>query len=241
MVNKVIQTQKELQNHLNEQLDFLKVSAELYDNGSINLAKQMASAIRVLLHDTKKSHSLLGLLQLKNQKFLSTATKVPNVAKNQQLVGSYIGLMGIFVGGGVTRYEPYLDELPSDITGSVDFDTYWSETIFIDGAKNNYSRKDIVLSVANQDGGSHVAPKLDQKYARLSRQNSLGWVADDGSGNWVSVDKAELCAVRQIAHELLRTLVSNYPVQKKLANKSNGIKFSGAIIIGYKPDEEVKK
>jgi len=241
MGNKIIQTTEELQSHLNEQLEFLKTSAESYDDGFIGEAKRMATTIRVLLHDTSASLSLLGQLHLKNGKFFSTSVKEPQVGANQQKIGSYAGLIGIFVGKGVNGYVPYLDEIPSDITGYVDFDHYWNETIFVDNQGNNHSRKDIVLSVANQDGGSHVDPKLDEKYAKLSRQNSLGWMAGDDKGNWVPVKGAELAAIRQITHELLRTLVPTYPQQKKLS-KGDGLIVGGAgIILEFSPSPKIGK
>ena len=39
---------------------------------------------------------------------------------------------------------------------------------------NKFSRKNLILNVADTDGGTHVDPELDEKYMAFSRKNSLG-------------------------------------------------------------------
>lgn len=69
-------TQEELAKHLAEQIGFLQSSAKLYDLGNETEAKRMAVTLRVLLHDTKTSSSLLGQMHLKKKmQFVSTARK----------------------------------------------------------------------------------------------------------------------------------------------------------------------
>ncbi|MDD5639402.1 MAG: SEC-C metal-binding domain-containing protein [Candidatus Pacebacteria bacterium] len=221
------QSSDDLKKQLLDQIEFLKTSANAYDNGLKEEAKRMATTIRVLLHDTTKSHSLLGQMNLKNRKFLSTASKTISIGPNQQQVGSYAGLIGIYLGSGANGFVPNFESMPKEtITGYVDFNHYWNEIIFIDKEKNNHSRKDVILSVANKDGGAHVAPGLDEKYAKLSRQNSLGWMSSNDK-KWLPVSGAELAAVRQIAYEILRSLDPNYPIIKELPIKGNGIIVGG--------------
>lgn len=62
MSAKVPLTPEELQAHLAEQLGFLERSADAFDNGYEDEAKRMATAIRVLVHDTNQSISLLKQL-----------------------------------------------------------------------------------------------------------------------------------------------------------------------------------
>jgi hypothetical protein len=66
-MTKIQQTQEELEAHLSEQLHFLEVSAESFDNGDDSEARRMAVHIRTLLHDTSNSQSLLKLLGLKGK------------------------------------------------------------------------------------------------------------------------------------------------------------------------------
>ena len=72
--------------------------------------------------------------------------------------------------------------------------------IFVDQRKNESSRKDLILAVANKDGGVHGDSVLDEKYANLSRRNTLGWRFSNVKGD-VPLEGLEKVAIRQIAHE----------------------------------------
>ena len=68
-MTKYVQTRDELLDHLKDQIAFMKQSTNSYDNGWEDEAKRLAVAIRLLLHDTPKSTSLLTLLDKKNINF----------------------------------------------------------------------------------------------------------------------------------------------------------------------------
>lgn len=228
---KIPQTKQELLTHLQEQLDFLKISADGYDAGITSEAKRMAVTLRVLLHDHGNSHSLLGQLGMKNRKFFDTSVREP---KNYKRIGSYVGL--VLINTPIDKemfqpaYIPFLDEAVPGESRYTEFDTYWNETICIDGDNNEYSREDMVRTVADQDGGAHVDAGLTEKYSRLSRQNSMGWIIGDSN---IPLKGIELALIRQIAHEVLRTLVSDYPFKKM--NIRGGLGFGG-IYVGTDPN-----
>ena len=71
------QSTMELKNHWGEQLRFLRNSAREYDKGNESEAKRMATNLRILFHETNKSHSLLRQLNSKKIKnnflFLSSS------------------------------------------------------------------------------------------------------------------------------------------------------------------------
>ena len=69
----VPQSESDLRQHLVEQLGFLRRSAEAYDSGLVDEAKRLAVTIRILVHDTEKSKSLLGQLHELSRWFLNTA------------------------------------------------------------------------------------------------------------------------------------------------------------------------
>jgi hypothetical protein len=70
---KISLTLAELECHLAEQLQFLQVSAAAFDAGFEGEAKRLAVVLRILLHDTKSSKSLLGQLGRKGGPFFDTA------------------------------------------------------------------------------------------------------------------------------------------------------------------------
>ena len=75
---------------------------------------------------------------------------------------------------------------------------------------------DIVLAISNKDGGAHIDPELEPEYAKLSRENSLGRSMQK-DGKWQGLETPELASVRQIGHEVLKTLIEGYekqPIQR---------------------------
>ena len=65
--------------------------------------------------------------------------------------------------------------------------------------------------MANQDGGGHVDPSLDEAYANLSRFNSLGWKIFIGDCPAKDFEKGpELPSVRQIAYEVIKSLSDEF-------------------------------
>jgi len=101
---------------------------------------------------------------------------------------------------------------------------------FVDKDGSETSRRDLILAVANTDGGTHVDPVLDDKYANLSRRNSLAWRSSGPRGD-APLEGPEKAAVRQIAHEVLKSLNPTMPSMKP---KVKGVIFPGNIVAEIK-------
>lgn len=209
------QSHDTLKRHLEEHIGFLKTSAELYDKGTVAEAKRLAVSIRVLVHDTQASKSLLGQLGMKARQFVDTASDRP-----RNVTASYAGLVGMLL-TAPSDYVPHLNGVAPTL---VSFEQWWAAPVIIDFKEREISRKRLILAVANQDGGAHVDPELDDIYADLSRNNSMSRIYSSGT-SWQPLVGVEHASVRQIAHEVLRTLNPAYtPVQ---ANQKSGIVVGG--------------
>jgi hypothetical protein len=201
MAEKSPQTRNELEDHLHEQLRLMTSSILSFDNRLEEEGKRIALGIRLLVHDTGKSTSLLGQLGHKKIQFYDTSDDLDQNSLELHL--SHSGLITLNLHSGC--YAPYLD---SSINNEklVTFDEWWDKIIFVDKEHNAITRRELVLCIADQDGGAHVDPYLDETYARLSRQNSLGWWVGDGKLSRPPTGKPALVAIRQIAHELFKSL-----------------------------------
>ncbi len=202
----------DLKDHLKEQIQFLIFSSKSYDNGFYGEAKRMAISLRILLHDTSKSHSLLAQLNKKSIKFYNLAH--PYNKKNLLTTMSLISIKTKVDGTeGEVTYEPLLDNwIPQKRQISkIDFNAWWNQTVIKDKEKNKFSRKDLILQVSNTDGGAHIDPELDDRYAALSRFNSLGWETVFNGKVLGFKNKPELASIRQITHEVLKTLQDEFP------------------------------
>lgn len=192
----------ELEELFAEQIQFLEASAMAFDQGFEGEAKRLAVTVRVLLHDTDRSHALLGQINKKPALFWDTA--LPNEAGNQTPHG---GLVFAAIGGRESKYVAMLDDVPQN--RQIPFDEWWNAKVFSDDRHETLSRRDLILIAANQDGGAHVDPALDEIYARLSKDNSMGGFVVDVNGT-KPLPGPERAAIRQVAHELLKTLQPDY-------------------------------
>lgn len=224
MSHAIPQSQEELETHLTEQLQFLVVSADAYDAGFTGEVKRLSVALRILLHDTNRSKCLLTQLNRKKCLFYDSSTQEnledPLLLSNCVLVLKYLSSDGV-------SFVPILDESTGDPLRQIDFETWWNARVIKDKDGRTLTRRDLVLSMADQDGGAHVDPALNEKYGNLSRKNSLG-ILTTKNGSWVPLPQVERAAVRQIAHEVLKTLQPGYT--KMLSLSGNGYLIGGIIV-----------
>jgi hypothetical protein len=199
------QSKEELLRHLSEHILFLISSSDSYDRGFWGEAKRLALSIRVLLHNTGSSRSLLEQLQCKTSFYDSCLSYDP------RNLASFHGLVGIKMGGNNTSFWPRLGEtLPNQKVIKRPFANWWNQVVIVDKNKTKFSRRSLVCYLANQDGGAHVDPGLDEEYAQLSRGNSIGWIVGNGDHE-EPLRFVELASVRQIAYEVLRSLRDEFP------------------------------
>jgi len=201
-LSKIQLTQEQLLRQLDEQLSFLRASAEAYDRGSYAEAKRMAATIRVLVHDGRgNTRSLLGQLGLKSILFFDGGLE-----PNPRNLMPTTGLTGMHMGPEGTRWVPR-SLMPPGLpnVGFIDFQLWWTRPVIVDDERVGISRSELIRTMADQDGGAHVDGALERTYARLTRQNSIGWTAH-GPGGEKPFEGVELASVRQVAWEALHSL-----------------------------------
>lgn len=148
----------EFRKHLKTHVDFLNRSCIAYDQGHVEEALRMAVSLRVIFHDTHSSTSLLTHLQAKSTTHLKS-TFVSQRAIEQEIPGFrwHTVLPIMLTSGGVT---PPTDSW--EVRSVLEAEVWWNEGIWLEGGMA-LSRRDIVLSAANQDGGAHVDDKPSAK------------------------------------------------------------------------------
>jgi len=205
---KIPQTKEELLVHLKSQIGFLTNSAQSYDKGFEAEAMRLAVAIRILVHDTSESESLITQLNMKNILFYDTAS---DFSPNERL--THIGLAALKLGGtGGAEYSALLDDLPPyKLNKKVPFSDWWNKIVIVDKEYNQFTRKSLVLNVANKDGGAHIDPSIDKEYAALSRFNSMDWKVVVGGVESPFKNRPELACMRQMTHEVLKTFKDEFP------------------------------
>jgi hypothetical protein len=199
----ITQSQRELLEHLTDAIRFLTASAQSFDQGFDGEAKRMATTVRVLCHDTGQSVSLLGQLALKSMPFCDTGyTDQPGNLM------TFCSLVSMRLGGAGSEFIAPLDNRPGPDHDST-FDGWWAAVVLDDKRGNRLSRRDVVLQLANKDGGAHVDPQLSANYAAISRTPGFGWTLNDPLGARPMPGRVERVTMRQITYEVIKTLDRN--------------------------------
>lgn len=201
---RINRTRTDLLAELQDQIDLLAHACQSYDQGLKPIAKHIALSLRVLLHHRGNSQALLQQLGFRSYRFLDTAGELnpKNLLTENPLCFMRIGNNSDFLPrcmGGVP-HERWIR-----------FEDWWNHPVVRDDKRRVFHRRDLVLNVADTDGGAHVDPTLDEAYMDLSRNNSLGWILTEGDVQRPFPSPIMPC-IRQIAHEVLMT------VGKKLAD-----------------------
>src|SRR5690348_11210645 len=193
--NRVRRSPSELRMELNEQLLLLEHACQSFDDGLEPIGKHIALSLRVLLHQSDHSQSLLEQLGLRSKRFMDTAfdlnpknllTECPLTAIQLGQTSKYVALCQT---GSDHRSHRWLP-----------FHLWWNNNVIKDEKGRFFNRRELVLNVANTDGGGHVDPTLDEAYMDLSRNNSLGWVFGHGDVQRPFPPPVMAC-IRQIAYE----------------------------------------
>jgi uncharacterized protein YchJ len=198
---------------LAEQVRFLQNSATAFDSDHEDEAKRLATTLRVLLHDTATSHSVLEQLGVKTKMAYADTAQPINSASLAETPGLVI--FKVSPEGG--RYVPALERLaPSRVKIPIAFEPWWNNTVskFSD---LTLSRRDYVLVAANKEGGAHVDQKLDKRYEALRNSEMAVYYETDAEDNIIREEPFEgnlfLAAVRQIAYEVIRTIEEQLNLQ----------------------------
>lgn len=187
-----------LVDHVRRQMNFIITSCSAYDAGLRAEAVRIASAARVLFHDTRNSRSLLRT-QLGMAGLRLRSTAVPVVGPAAHFPG-FIGLEP-----DTSSFRHYGDDVPDD--KQVDVETWWSKEPILKLSKRDelITRKHLILAAANTDGGAHVDSRRTVEYQRLEAglniKLEVGYC--DGTRGTISLRYANLAALRQIGHEIL--------------------------------------
>ena len=200
------------QQGLKKQLGSLRRSCQLYDEGEVDEAIRIAVPIRTIVHDTRNSTSLLTHLNAKGIKLCSSIEGATENTTWYQAMGLY--KQWRYGNRARASYGPSFDDGPEMVLLPVS--EWWNQRVYVFSRRPKedptgeievlrLSRKDIVLTATNKDGGEHVDQKLTPAYEMLAADGAVGsfiWESD-GVKQEFPITKAHLVALRQIGHEVL--------------------------------------
>lgn len=189
---------------LREQVKFISNSSKAFDSGDEEEAIRIATALRIIFHTTTSSTSLVTHLRFDHKRMLSSARGYNNWM-------DYIGFKE-----NLNSPTPMVTfPLLNDKWQEVNIETWWQKQVVFEHESREYSRKKIILSMANKDGGAHVDSKLEEYYEVLcAGEWGFGITGDltfDGpepfpQGVTMYPKNGHLSLIRQFGHEVLNTI-----------------------------------
>jgi hypothetical protein len=205
-------TKEDFQQDLAEQIYFLRKSARDYDNGDFIEAKNMSVNLRNLLYDTKgRTTSVLTHLDKKNIKFYDTSIR--DIPENLVPLTGLI-CYKVHVDPGkpteVTYKAPFDKGEPQRyVRGKVNFEDWWNREIIDDKKGNVLTRRSLVLTTCQQDGGAHVDAEIIDNYVKALQTFHIVPVSSCGEG--IIFSNIIYASIRQITHEVLKSLQDEFP------------------------------
>ncbi len=217
----MVDSRRRFRDQLTRNVGYLRRSCELFDQGHTDEGIRIATALRVLLHDTNRSKSLLSHLKVKDIMRLNSSCHPPPPGV---LMFEGMGVVEMEVSGHEVdrRLVPLLDQTAFKHI-PVPIEQWWEMPVYVQNrlirtstgedevVSTHLTRKDIILAAANKDGGAHVDEKLEPNYERLAASGALGMYLDQitvGDGTLVTLpplEDAHLVYLRQMGYEVLNS------------------------------------
>ncbi|MGN7250031.1 hypothetical protein [Arthrobacter sp. SAFR-014] len=195
----MITSRPELLEHLSEQLSFLSSSCDAFDQGNRSEAKRIATQIRVLVHDTTQSHSLLKQLGIKSTMQFVWSDTPGRIAELKRSDVAFGGLFALTA--GTHSYAP-VEFREGSPTG---FEEWWKKDAVLLPGGQTYTRRQLVLWVTNKDGGAHI-DDLPPGYRSLAKEGLAGWRRQTQGGSYLETESPVPSCIRTIGSELLRSI-----------------------------------
>lgn len=197
---------------LREQMDLLRTSVRAFYEGQFVESLRIATIIRILVHESSMSKPLLKMAT-------PNGLELP-IMDN---VGERRGEDVILAFAVSVRMGPAL--APAVDLGSSHYrlstvGAWWNRMVFTFpsriGSQLIYKRKQVVLTLANKEGGAHVDPNEDTDYVRLLTDLPLSF-AEYG----VPVETPDLARflTAQSGVEMLECLKRNFFPEEEMPSK----------------------
>ena len=164
-------TQDEFRLKLRQQLDFIATSRERFKQGHTAEAVRIAVAMRVIFHNGPTSISLLKHLGVSD---VDLVTAVPLLDPDDPHV-----IQNFCLAPAGIRLRRVLDPARQR---TLPFAGWWNEPMWTLLGGECVSRRNLVMTAADQDGGAHVDGKVEPRYLALASGAASFDIQMEGAG-----------------------------------------------------------
>lgn len=230
-----------------EQISLLIDACHLYDMGKFHQAKTMSSIIRTLVKDPEnpkpnnQTISLLKSLSVKeSMKFFNTGYEAVDPLININLIGIVtVPTLPPLINDKESIYLPLLNSSELIDCKWLTFDQWWKSKVIIYKSENldiTFTRKKIVLTMAEQDGGAHIDnfKNINKSYRNLITGTTHLFTTQNLDGSETGIKHIQYALVRQISHELIISIKKQFNLINEY-NPSNKFNLRGV------PENQIKQ
>lgn len=149
---------------LEEQRHLLRTAIGGMATGDLTQAMNVATRIRVLVHESGSSKPLLKCIQ-RNYLDLPILDRVmeppKEVSPGVRSVTFYCPVSAIISGAGIVSLKTDLDS--PDYRAST-LGAWWNNACMVLPGLGPFARKELILGLTNKEGGAHVDPDITERY-----------------------------------------------------------------------------
>ena len=218
----------EFEFYLKEQLNRLKTECIAFDTLDECVYTNISVILRLLFYDNKSQVSLLTKLGLKEQLLMLDTSLEPGTngfwkfgdyVSNQTIIlpDIYGGLVAKEIDSEIHYHykplatHPQYAQYEKNCIDNKRFKPVkdWLEqVIYRDNKGVKLSRFDLIIEVANKDGGAHIDPddKKSERYRQFRRRDGLGIIANGRKDAFINNPVPS--SLRQMAEEVLKSMNS---------------------------------
>lgn len=244
---------EELEELLVDAIESIAYMCEGFDRGQRQLAPNLASVLRTLFHTNMESSSRSLFYQLgkSDVQIYDTLESLREGDKTTSFspVGGLAIMEIVMIGKTpMEHWSPHNlgAEKPKIFTP---FSSWWNNTLFEDNFGAKFSRRRIIMQIANEDGGAHISENISKEYYNLTRNNTYGYDVTmiDGPAfvdNKLQTDPNKLhvvnrnnsgkgliqALIRQFAHEVMMTFPPSRSAYSLSVSHGHKVLLPGVIV-----------
>lgn len=200
-----------LRERLEEQRHLLRKSIREMAAGDLAEAIHIAAIIRVLVHETGSSKPLLKQLT-PNYLQMEILDRIPSKEEDLPPGKRSVVVLSFPVSVRMTSEGIFLNpDLNVETYAPSILGKWWQRPCLILPGLGGFSRRELVLGLANKEGGAHVDPDISKRYHQLLESKSVhfGWNKET-----VAPLNVSRLMTGQAGIELLDCLDRNFPTIK---------------------------
>jgi hypothetical protein len=202
-------SQNDYKRLLKQQLILLKNSFRMFDCGSFEEYLRIAQIVRILVHDTNHSKSLLFQMNIKdNINYINVHNRNENhsfTKYQRKKSDGYVFIKSGFANPGQITRSIRSSEMNHS---TMNFEDWWINDNLLEFDKKNWNRKMLILSTANTLGGAHIDDTIESDLVIIYKEKNIFEIIEINQKTLIREIRGDVLKsiIRQIGYEIFESI-----------------------------------